>query len=127
MNKTRRYLLVALPLVPTAWWTLGWWNRRSAVLAALDWARLAPLPHNATNVEVQVLGGMFTRTFKVTFTSSASERDTWLERSPGISDAERTVVGDSTHYEILPGAGAVRTYVRVDENVGSVIIFAQWS
>jgi hypothetical protein len=127
-RRRRRFVLMLLPaLAATAWWSVVWWNERSALHTALEWARLAPLPRDAENVELQVRGGMFTRTFEVTFTTSERGRDNWLKLSPGIRDAEKTRVEDSTHYEIVPSGGAARAYVRVDENSRVVTIFSQWS
>lgn len=121
-------MIAAVPLVGLGiWCAIRQWDKRSALHATLDWARLAPLPDNATRVEIETLGGMFTRAFKVTFYSQPTDIEEWLRSSPGIADANKTMVSDGIQYEISPGGGAIRAYVRVTEGASKAFIYAQWS
>src|SRR5262245_31181628 len=41
--------------------------RQSAIPTSVQWARLAPLPPSAQNVNIDVTGGLFTRGFIISF------------------------------------------------------------
>jgi hypothetical protein len=102
-------------------------NRNSAIATATVWARLAPLPHSARNLQVEVKGSMFTREFVITFDASPAVIQQWLASSPGPASASPTVGGAITTYAITPGGGAGFAEVTVDHGAGRVVIRTYWS
>ena len=101
---------------------------RSALSIARTWARVAPLPASARDLEVDVLGSMFTREFEVSFKASPQEITEWLRRSPGIQDAGPPQVrGSLCRYVIKPGGGAQWAEVKVDARWNRVTIRTYWS
>jgi hypothetical protein len=102
-------------------------NRQSAIAAATEWARLAPLPPSAQNLQVKVKGSMFTREFEIAFDASPAVLQQWLASSPGPLSATLTVTGPTTTYAITPGGGAAFAQVKVDHAAGRVVIRTYWS
>jgi hypothetical protein len=102
-------------------------NRQSAIAAATVWARLAPLPPSARNLQVEVKGSMFTREFVITFDASPAVLQQWLASSPGPASASPTGAGSITTYAIAPGGGAGFAEVTVDHRAGRVVIRTYWS
>ncbi len=102
-------------------------TRDSAIAAATTWARLAPLPPTAQNLQVEVKGSMFTREFVITFDASPAVIQQWFAVSPGPASASPTVAGAITTYAITPGGGAGFAEVTVDNNRGRVVIRTYWS
>ena len=107
----------------------GWYERnRSAIETTLEWARLEPLPVSAINVNVEVIGSVFSRQFRLTFTAEPDVVDAWLKASEGIQDAEKSRHADMLiRYAIHPGGGAQFAQVLVYPNIGQVEIRAYWS
>ena len=100
-------------------------NDEEAIDLALEWGDLAELPKTVENIEVESEGGIFTRTFRITFEADSDEIGTWLESSEGISDAT-IEKSDVTKYIISP-KDANRVEVSINEANGSVEIYASWS
>ena len=103
-------------------------NQTSAINATLEWARLAPLPSDAVNVNIQVKGGMFTRGFVVEFSASKESIAEWLSISPGTMDIQpqKTQQGDYV-YGIKPGGGAQFAELILFEDGQQVRITTYWS
>jgi len=102
-------------------------HRQSAIATAITWARLAPLPPSARNVEVQIKGSMFAREFVITFDAAPAAVQQWLAASPGPSSATPARAGPLTIYAITPGGGAQFAEVKVEASAGKVIIHTYWS
>lgn len=100
---------------------------QSAIDTTIEWAQLAPLPHSARNVEVDVKGSMFTREFVITFDAPAADIKRWIAASPGPSSATITVAGAITTYAITPGGGAQFAEVKVDAELNRVVVRTYWS
>ena len=120
------FAVVAMAFVGGAFY-LSHANRQSAINAATTWARLAPLPPSAQNVQVGVKGGMFTREFVITFDAPAAIIQQWVAASPGPSSATQSTVGSITTYAIKPGGGAQFAEVKVDSSANRVVIHTYWS
>ena len=102
----------------------------SAMDAATDWARLAPLPDDARGVEVRTVGGPFTREFRVSFYGEPAAVAAWVESCPGIQDSETTTeaAADGTLIHSVPaGSGAVFAEIRHHPIRGTVEIRTYWS
>src|SRR5262245_55285964 len=97
-------------------------NRQSAINAVTVWARLAPLPSSATNVQVDAKGSMFSHEFIITFDASPAVIQQWLAASPGPTSATQRTVGAITTYAITPGSGAQFAEVKVDASANRVVI-----
>lgn len=93
-----------------------------------EWARLAPYPDSARNLRATTSGGMFTRTFEVRFQAPAADVERWLRASPGPREAmpDHPSPG-KRRYVIAPGGGANHVEVTVDDTLGEVSIYAEWS
>ena len=93
-----------------------------------DWARLDPLPASASQIDVTVTGGFFTRGFVVTFVAPMKDIDAWLASSPGTAGvAAVQKVNDRHVYPITPGGGAGFAEVVVDVNAQRVWVHTYWS
>lgn len=117
--------LIAIVTVGGIW--LSHTNRQSAVSAATTWARLAPLPSTAQNVQVDVKGSSFAREFVITFDAPPADIQQWIAASPGPSSATQSTAGSITSYAIKPGGGAQFAEVKVDSSKHRVVIHTYWS
>lgn len=102
-------------------------NRQSAINAATTWAKLAPLPPSAQNVQVDVKGSMFTREFVITFDAPSAVIRQWIAASPGPSSGKQSIAGSVTTYAITPAGGAQFAEVKVDSSSNRVVIRTYWS
>ena len=98
-----------------------------AVRVACEWASLAPLPVPLSETKVEVLGSVFTREFRITFTTDAATLQKWLAASPGTSEATPEESRGVRTYHIKPGGGAEFSEVEVDDATGRVTIRTYWS
>jgi hypothetical protein len=93
-----------------------------------EWARLAPFPEGASNLEVSTAGGMFTRAFRASFQTSPPIIEKWLSDSPGTKEIEPDRSDSGVRrYRIHPGGGAQHAEVTVDDNSHVVRIYVDWS
>ena len=103
-------------------------NQASARECVVAWGRLAPFPASVTNFKITTTGSSFSREFRCSFDAPAAEIETWLERSPGISDAETSSPSPHIrHFKIRPGGGAQHAEVTVDDARHQVSIYVYWS
>lgn len=103
-------------------------NRAAAMDCTLSWARLEPFPASATHIQVKTEGGMFTRSFRVSFTAPMKDIQQWLKQSPGPREAKVSSESPGTQlYQIKPGDGAMWAELTVDETHHSVTIYVSWS
>lgn len=94
----------------------------------LEWGRLAPFPSATEDFMIWTEGNSFSRTFKGSFTSSPTELETWIQKSPGLQDAEVEQISESTQrYIISPGAGASYAEVIINATTGTVEFRVSWS
>ena len=99
----------------------------SAIETTREWARLAPLPVSKSEVDVEVTGSIFTRGFRVSFSTAPDQLESWLSASEGIADADIYHEGNFIRYAIRPGGGAMFAEVRVNRYSGDVYIRTFWS
>jgi hypothetical protein len=93
-----------------------------------QWARLDPLPEPHSKFSITSSGGMFSRSFEATFVADDVAIDSWLKSSPGTRNVKPTHdSGDVKTYQIVPGGGAQRASVSVNERTHTVRITAIWS
>ena len=102
-------------------------NSPSAIDTATTWARVAPLPPSARNVDVDVKSSMFSREFIITFNAPPAVIQKWIAASPGLTSASLSTTGSVTTYAITPGGGAQFAEVKVDSRAHQVIIRTYWS
>ena len=110
------------------------WERRSpedyqtAVKRTLEWGRLSPFPPSAQQLAVKIEGGLFTRSFRVSFTAPPTDIERWLQASPGTRETSPTTPSPGIrHFQIEPGGGANRAEVRVEDTTHQVSIYVSWS
>ena len=104
-------------------------NRRSAIRATLEWARLAPFPVPYSSLHVEVAGSPFTRQFWVSFTGDPQKIQEWLEASPGTRGLEPLSERDSKGwlvYSIDPAHGLIAE-VHLSPDKRQVMVLAIWS
>src|SRR5690349_23868836 len=92
----RIVVCVMLALVGVGAWMLTD-HPGSAIESARTWARLAPLPASAGQLDVRIRGNMFARIINITFEAPQADIDQWLQSSPGI-DRKSTRL-NSSHVE----------------------------
>jgi hypothetical protein len=103
-------------------------NRKYAIEAALEWARLAPLPKSANIIATDIEGSAFTREFRVIFTAPASEIKAWIKASPGIKAVKPTKEEDGNwHYKIVPLGKVLYAGIIVSSDYTKVWIRTFWS
>ncbi len=94
----------------------------------LAWARLDDYPPQAVFAPPSSEGNSFTREFSIEFSGPRKEIEKWLQASPGIMDAERTVLADrSIRYRIKPGGGAQFAELILSAQKTRVFIHVYWS
>ena len=103
-------------------------ERRQQLEIPLEWARLAPYPTTARDLQSSTLGTMFTRSFRVAFSAPAVDVQHWLEISPGTREVKPDVIAPGRrHFAIKPGGGAQHAEVTVDDQTEHVDIYVYWS
>lgn len=103
-------------------------NEESAIETSLIWARMAPLPESAANINVVILGSSFTREFQITFVAKESDIEQWIADSPGANDAifvER--VEGVQLFKIKPAGSAQFAELTVDWSTLEVVLHTYWS
>lgn len=129
-----RCIIIFLPVLIIA--VSGWLvlddqspiNQRSALTAALDWARLTPLPNTATNLVITPKGSMFTREFIIEFTAPSVDVEKWLSKSSGTRGVKPTIQSNGRRvFNIKPGGGAQFAEVIVSSAGTTVKIHTYWS
>jgi hypothetical protein len=101
-------------------------EKKSAIDATLEWARLAPFSSSAQEFTIRVEGGSFTRSFRAHFKAPKHDIDNWVKQSPGLMSAEPTYANGKRTYIIRPGGGANRAQVTIGDD-DSVEIYTSWS
>jgi hypothetical protein len=112
---------------PASYFVFQSFARHDAIRVTYLWARTAPLPVSERAADVEILGSMFTREFRVSFTADAATIAAWLNSSPGISGVSPAMSGTTRTYSITPGDGAGFAEVKVDDATGRVTIHTYWS
>src|ERR1700722_10215729 len=128
--KSRRGRFVVVAIFAALVAAVGWYrheSNKSAVSTSLVWARVAPLPGSARDIDIDIEGSMFTREFVISFTAPAADIDRWIAASAGPASATQTVSGAVTTFVITPGGGADFAEVKVDKNLYRVTIHTYWS
>jgi len=97
------------------------------ISATLEWTRLAPFPDEVTDFQISTTGSMFSRAFRASFKAEPAVIDSWLEKSPGVQDAEIEERGTTVIYKIKPGGGAQHAEVKHDRRTNSVRVYTYWS
>lgn len=92
----------------------------------LEWGRLAPLPDNSSDFDIQAEGSPFTREFNCSFVTDRESLDAWIQVCPGLQDADITG-GQTKTYDITPGGGAQFAQVVIDFDACTVRIHVYWS
>lgn len=123
--------LLVILLVGSSVWLPGHLASRrdeSAIACVREWARLAPLPATARDVQIVTKGGMFSRTFWVTFRDQKSVIEEWLRASPGTRHITlKNPQPKARHFKLDPGGGAQRAEIDVDPGGERVSIYVCWS
>jgi len=101
-------------------------EKKSAIDATLEWARVAPFPSSAQEFTIKVEGGFFTRTFRSHFKAPKGDIDIWIKQSPGLMEAEPSYAEGKRKYIIKPGGGANRAEVTIGDD-DAVEVYASWS
>jgi hypothetical protein len=83
--KKRITVAVSLALVVLASAFYSRHRQQERVRTTLAYGQLALLPPTVTNLAVDTEGGLFSRTFWLTFQASETEIDEWLTHSPTLS------------------------------------------
>lgn len=103
------------------------WNRGKAVELTEEWGGLAHLPANRWMMDIQTEGGMFTRTFMISFKSSPSKVKSWVEESQGIRNVVPTYEDSHYVYRSLGYEKSIGGIVIIDYETGRVYIEMSWS
>ncbi|MBT8364679.1 MAG: hypothetical protein KJP23_08230 [Deltaproteobacteria bacterium] len=123
----QRKTIIAAGIILLMTFANGCVFKESAIETTIEWARLAPLPVSHSGVDVEVTGSIFTRGFRVSFSTAPDQLESWLSASEGIADAEIYQEGDFDRYAIRPGGGAMFAEVRANRYTGDVYIRTFWS
>jgi hypothetical protein len=88
--KKRITVAVSLALIVFASAFYSHYQHQERVRATLAYGQLALLPPAVTNLEVDTTGGLFSRTFWLTFQASNTEIANWLKHSPTLTKIPAT-------------------------------------
>lgn len=139
--KQRKFLLIVGVLVvgiitSTSWFWISSNSRDNQDLAkqkemmtlVLTWGRLAAFPANATKVSIKTEGSSFTRSFRASFFAPKQDILDWIKKSPGINEAVPEKLSDNKiWYDIVPGDGANKAEVTIDNLLNTVAIYVSWN
>ncbi len=101
---------------------------QSALECTLEWGHLSPLPPSAQELSINIEGGLFARSFRVSFTAPSADIERWLQASPGTRETLPTTPSPGIrHFQIAPGGCANRAEVSVEETTNRVSIYVSWS
>jgi hypothetical protein len=83
MKLTKRQKIIGIIGLVIVTLTIGTktYLRQEKIRVALEFGHLAKLPDNSSNIQVDTKGGMFSRTFWLTYESTQDEIKTWLTKS----------------------------------------------
>jgi len=81
LTKWRKKLLKTALLITVLIFTWKAYWRHEDIRVALEYGHLAELPENSFNIQVETAGGMFSRTFWLSFESTDAEINAWLNQS----------------------------------------------
>lgn len=96
MKLTKRQKLIAIAGLVISTLIIGTkiYFRQERIRVALEFGHLAKLPDNSSNIKVDTEGGMFSRTFWLTYESTEGKIKIWLKNSNGLTKKEKPVEGD---------------------------------
>ena len=97
---------------------------------AREWARLPEFPATAKSFRITTDGGMFSRSFRVTFFGDPATVETWVKSSPGLKDPKcetETLEGGGIQYSYPAGGGAMYSEIVHFPARGTVEIYTYWS
>jgi hypothetical protein len=91
MKLTKRTKIVGIVGLVILTLTVGTeiYLRQERIRVALEFGHLAQLPDNSSNIKVDTEGGMFSRTFWLTYESTQDEIKTWLKNSRELMKKEK--------------------------------------
>lgn len=94
---------------------------------ALKWGNLAPIPGIASDTEVEIKGGEFSRQYVVSFTCDPGRIHVWEGHSEGLKGLTPSDLGGGKRrYKINPGyEGAIGGTVTIEGD--RVVIDMSWS
>lgn len=102
------------------------WQKEEAIQSALTWGGLAALPENAEIIKIGKYGSVFTRQFKIQFTSSKAEIEKWILKSKRLKSNVPKFQKETKIYQIHPGElDSYGGEVTVEGN--TVFISISWS
>jgi len=82
--------------------------RQERICVALKFGHLAKLPDNSSSIEVDTEGGMFSRTFWLTYESTEEEIKTWIKNSKELRKKERPAERDFKIMKKDPKTGELK-------------------
>lgn len=121
----RRYLIGLIMLLLVTSCTGA--NEKSAIETALLWSRMAPLPAEITELQVETTGSSFSREFTISFRANKEVIQKWIDASDGPQDAQVAFDDELTIYQIVPGEGAQFAELTVDWTTLIVKLNTYWS
>ena len=102
-------------------------KQKEIMALVLKWGRLAPFPIEATNISIETEGNSFTRSFRVSFVAPKEDIQDWIKKSPGLNEAVPERLSDNkVWYSIVPGSGANKAEVTIDNSLNQVEIYVSW-
>lgn len=102
------------------------WQKEGAIECILIWGGLHEIPKDAEITSLRKYGSMFTRQFKIEFTSSPSEIKKWILESKRLKNNKPEIENGNKVYNIHPGE--LNSYggeVKIKGN--TVFISMSWS
>lgn len=98
-------------------------GQQDALEISRDWCQLADYPAFQQKPQIEISGGMFTRTFEVQFQSEPQAVTNWITQSPGLK-IKPEQKADGQHY-LIRSSKAAHCEVRIQ--AGQVFIKTYWS
>ncbi|NEZ61347.1 hypothetical protein D0962_00925 [Leptolyngbyaceae cyanobacterium CCMR0082] len=95
---------------------------------AWEWGNFAPIPPEATDLQIMTSGSSFSRTFKGSFSAERSILEKWIQDSPGLNLDEGTrLESGKFRYTISPNGGAGFGSVDLDPQGNMIYFTVSWS
>ncbi|MEN2401192.1 hypothetical protein GKZ90_0015495 [Flavobacterium sp. MC2016-06] len=102
------------------------WQKEDAIKCTLLWGGLREFPKDAAIIKIRKYGSLFTRQFKIEFTSSKPEIEKWILESKRLKKNIPEIKGKTKIYQIHPGEDdSYGGEVKIEGN--TVYISMSWS
>jgi hypothetical protein len=101
--------------------------RAEMARTTLQWGRLAPFPATARDFGIRSEGGLFTRSFRGSFSDTPAHVEAWLAASPGVARGGCTPVPEGERCVLRTARDVGYGELVLSKDKSHVTFYASWS